>query len=79
MRSMGEGDRAAVEGAAAPRAPGKACTINHRRLNGTTNASKLEVKSPGRGLQGGGVGPVVSAADGARLLDAITADDEAAD
>ncbi len=32
-----------------------------------------------RVLQGGGVGPVVSAAEGARLLDAITTDDEAAD
>src|SRR3954447_6538900 len=32
-----------------------------------------------RVLQGGGVGPVVSAAEGGRLLDAITIDDEAAD
>ena len=33
----------------------------------------------GRVLQGAGVGPVVSAAKGSRLLDAITVDDEAAD
>ncbi|MGE5501168.1 MAG: hypothetical protein ACM3W4_04505 [Ignavibacteriales bacterium] len=33
----------------------------------------------GRVLQGSGVGPVVSAAEGGRLLDAITVDDEAAD
>lgn len=33
----------------------------------------------GRVLQGAGVGPVVSAAGGSRLLDAITIDDEAAD
>lgn len=35
--------------------------------------------SDGRVLQGHGVGPVVSAAEGSRLLDAITIDDEAAD
>jgi hypothetical protein len=35
--------------------------------------------SEGRVLHGGGVGPVVSAAEGGRLLDAITVDDEAAD
>ena len=35
--------------------------------------------SEGRVLQGEGVGPVVSAAEGGRLLDAITVDDEAAD
>jgi len=33
----------------------------------------------GRVLRGAGVGPVVSAAEGGRLLDAITIDDEAAD
>ena len=33
----------------------------------------------GRALQGGGVGPAVSAAEGGRLPDAITTDDEAAD
>lgn len=33
----------------------------------------------GRVLQGAGVGPVVSAAKGSRLLDAITVDDEATD
>ena len=33
----------------------------------------------GRVLQGAGVGPVVSAAEGSRLLDAITIDDEATD
>ncbi|MBV8185711.1 MAG: hypothetical protein JOY64_38185 [Alphaproteobacteria bacterium] len=33
----------------------------------------------GRVLQGSGVGPVVSAAEGRRLLDAITIDNEAAD
>ena len=33
----------------------------------------------GRVLQGAGVGPVVSAAKGGRLLDAITVDDEATD
>ncbi len=32
-----------------------------------------------RVFQGGGVGPTVSAAEGGRLLDAITTDDEAAD
>ncbi len=35
--------------------------------------------SEGRVLQGGGVGPVVSAAEGGRLLDAITVDYEASD
>lgn len=35
--------------------------------------------SNGRVLQGNGVGPVVSAAEGSRLLDAITVDEEAAD
>lgn len=35
--------------------------------------------SGGHVLQGDGVGPVVSAAEGARLLDAITVDDESAD
>lgn len=35
--------------------------------------------SEGRVLQGDGVGPVVSAAEGGRLLDAITVDDEAAE
>ena len=33
----------------------------------------------GRVLQGGGVGPIVSVAEGGRLLDAITIDDEATD
>lgn len=33
----------------------------------------------GRVLQGAGIGPVVSAAKGSRLLDAITVDDEATD
>ncbi len=46
-------------------------------------ASTLEVRAPdapeGRVIQGSGVGPVVSAAEGGRLLDAITVDDEAAD
>lgn len=35
--------------------------------------------SKGRVLEGGGVGPVVSAAEGSRLLDAITVDDQAGD
>jgi hypothetical protein len=38
--------------------------------------------APARGeriLQGGGIGPVVSASEGARLLDAITVDDGSAD
>ena len=35
--------------------------------------------SEGRVLEGGGIGPAVSAAEGAGLLDAITVDDEAAD
>jgi hypothetical protein len=43
---------------------------------------KAAPRLPERGgnvLQGSGVGPVVSAAEGGRLLDAITVDDEAAD
>ncbi|MCA1370221.1 hypothetical protein I6F15_22865 [Bradyrhizobium sp. BRP14] len=46
----------------------------------------LERKPAARGaageskvLQGGGIGPVVSAAEGSKLLDAITIDDESAD
>ena len=35
--------------------------------------------SEGRVLHGGGVGPVVSAAEGGRLLDAITVDDDQSD
>lgn len=43
-------------------------------------ASTRRIAVPeGRTLQGGGVGPVVSAAEGGRLLDAITVDDDAAD
>ncbi len=46
-------------------------------------ASTLKVNAQdapeSRALQGSGVGPVVSAAEGGRLLDAITVDDEAAD
>lgn len=40
---------------------------------------RRSVGPEGRVLQGGGVGPVVSAAEGGRLLDAITIDDEADD
>ena len=51
--------------------------------NATRRREQSSVPRPaapeGRVLQGGGVGPVVSAAEGARLLDAITIDDETAD
>ena len=42
-------------------------------------AVPLPAEAGGRVLQGAGVGPVVSAAQGSRLLDAITVDDEATD
>ena len=44
-----------------------------------TKALTLPAEPRGRVLQGAGVGPVVSAAQGSRLLDAITVDDEATD
>jgi hypothetical protein len=55
--------------------PAAAKTIRRREPRPVTPPA-----APGRRvLQGAGVGPVVSAAEGGRLLDAITIDDEAAD
>lgn len=55
--------------------PGVAKAIRRRELKSVSSSARSE----GRVLQGDGVGPVVSAAEGGRLLDAITVDDEAAD
>lgn len=54
--------------------PAAAKAIRRREQKSVPQAAAPE----GRVLQGGGVGPVVSAAEGGRLLDAITIDDEAA-
>lgn len=55
--------------------PTVAKTVCRRRPQSVSASTS----SGGRVLQGGGVGPVVSAAEGGRLLDAITVDNEAAD
>src|SRR5690606_4848578 len=57
--------------------PVPAATMAVRRREPKSVSSSAS--SEGRLLQGDGVGPVVSAAEGGRLLDAITVDDEAAD
>ena len=46
---------------------------------GESKPRSSSAPSEGRLLQGQGVGPVVSAAEGVRLLDAITVDDDSAD
>lgn len=55
--------------------PAAAKVIRRREPKSASRQVALE----SRVLQGSGVGPVVSAAEGGRLLDAITIDDEAAD
>lgn len=55
--------------------PAAAKAIRRREPKSLSRAAAPQ----GRVLQGAGVGPVVSAAKGGRLLDAITVDDEAAD
>lgn len=55
--------------------PAAARAIRRREPKSVSRAASPE----SRVLRGGGVGPVVSAAEGGRLLDAITIDDEAAD
>lgn len=55
--------------------PPAARTVRRRETKAAESPAAL--KSPV--LQGAGVGPIVSAAKGSRLLDAITVDDEATD
>ena len=55
--------------------PAAARAIRRREPKSVSRAASPE----SRVLRGGGVGPVVSAAEGGRLLDAITIDDKAAD
>lgn len=55
--------------------PAAAETIRRRE----PKAAEPPAAPRGRVLQGAGVGPVVSAAEGGRLLDAITIEEEAAD
>lgn len=55
--------------------PAVAKAISRRAPKSVSSAAPSE----GRLLQGEGVGPIVSAAEGGRLLDAITIDDGAAD
>lgn len=55
--------------------PAAAKTIHRRE----PKLVELPATAGGRVLQGAGIGPVVSAAEGSRLLDAITVDDKSAD
>jgi len=66
-----------IELASSLNIPVPAATVAVRRREPKSLSSSAY--SEGRLLQGNGVGPVVSAAAGGRLLDAITVDDEAAD
>lgn len=55
--------------------PSAATAIRRRKPKSVSRAAATE----SRVLRGSGVGPVVSAAEGGRLLDAITIDDQSAD
>jgi uncharacterized protein (DUF2384 family) len=55
--------------------PAAARALRGRAPRSTTSPATRETKL----LQGSGIGPVVSAAEGGRLLDAITVDDASAD
>jgi len=55
--------------------PASVKTHSERERKPVTQPSKLKDKV----LQGSGIGPVVSAAEGGRLLNEVTVDDEAAD
>lgn len=53
--------------------------VVERSIHRRERTASRPVEHQGHVLQGSGIGPVVSAAEGGRLLDAITVDDESAD
>jgi hypothetical protein len=75
VERMKMADLVALASALKVRVPAAAKAVRRREQKSTA-------RLPGRAgatLQGSGAGPVVSAAEGRRLLDAITVDDESAD
>jgi hypothetical protein len=71
VERMNMADLVELASALKVRVPAAAKAVRRRERKSTARTSAI--------LQGSGVGPVVSAAEGRRLLDAITVDDESAD